>query len=73
MNPTTTATVTASDCDRFEMATLHDVTYSDGAEMDSACTWEYVRLLVKSRVLKPVVICRNRDGTDAGTIRIRIV
>ena len=67
-----TATVTAVDEPRFACATLHDVTYSDGAEMDSGVSWHYVYLLVHSRMIKPVVICKNRDGTEAGTIRIQI-
>lgn len=63
---TVTAIVTASDAAKFDAATVYDVTYVGGKEQDKDVHWGYVRNLVNSGQASRTVICRNRDGSDAG-------
>jgi hypothetical protein len=64
-----TAIATAKNQDRFSDATLYDITYVSCAETDVG-TWGSLRRMVESGAIKPVVLCRDRDGRVVGDINL---
>lgn len=63
---TLTAIATARNTDRFDSATMYEVTYVGSNDLDSGVSWAYLRRLADRGVIGREVICRHADGSDAG-------
>jgi hypothetical protein len=65
-----TAIATAADTDRFSDASLYCVTYVGQSDLDKDVRWGYLRQAARRGVINRVVVCRDKDGRDAGTVTI---
>jgi len=61
-----TAIVTAADKARFGDATIYHVTYQGHRDCDSNVRWGYIQRMARKGQIRPDIICRNADGSDAG-------